>query len=229
MAHTQARLPRRHRTSITASVHPCYVITLQVSHLFNSVPPHREAVDTLNWAALASRLDTIPSDANGAISGHTFPLDCGTIPSPSKRQDIAHLATTESDHVAATHGGKEAIRRLFTLLGDRQGATRGHGYRRYRPGDGDARQWQWQWRGRRSNTNVLVVYCLYVLTNILVVCISVPTESSTCLSHPLPKYHFGDILQAFGLKRQAQMVDVVQLIEQSVMEWDLESTHEHMT
>jgi hypothetical protein len=49
------------------------------------------------------------------------------------------------------------------------------------------------------------------------------------LSHPLPKYHFGDILQAFGLKRQAQMVDVVQLIEQSVMEWDLESTHEHMT
>jgi hypothetical protein len=79
-----------------------------------------------------------------AISGYAFLIDGGAVLWSSKRQEIVSLSTTESEYVAATHGGKEAIwlRSLIsevfgplkdatTLFSDNQAAialTRDHQY-----------------------------------------------------------------------------------------------------
>jgi len=59
--------------------------------------------------------DAILSNANSymamdwhATSGHAFPINGGTIPQLSMRQEDAPSPTTQSDHVAMTHGSKEA-------------------------------------------------------------------------------------------------------------------------
>ena len=44
-----------------------------------------------------------------AISGYAFLINGGAMSWFSKRQEIVSLSTTESEYVAATHGGKEAI------------------------------------------------------------------------------------------------------------------------
>jgi hypothetical protein len=44
-----------------------------------------------------------------AISGFAFLIDGGAVSWSSKRQEIVSVSTTESEYVAATHGGKEAI------------------------------------------------------------------------------------------------------------------------
>ena len=79
-----------------------------------------------------------------AISGYAFLIDGGAVLWSSKRQEIVSLSTTESEYVAATHGGKEAlwlhslISEVFgnitsptTLFSDNQAAialTRDHQY-----------------------------------------------------------------------------------------------------
>jgi hypothetical protein len=79
-----------------------------------------------------------------AISGYAFLIDGGAVSWSSKRQEIVSLSTTESEYVAATHGGKEAlwlrslISEVFgtlksptTLFSDNQAAialTRDHQY-----------------------------------------------------------------------------------------------------
>jgi len=79
--------------------------------------PHYEAVNTSNWAALATHPDTIFSDANGsmaidrrttATSGQASHIVGGTIPWLSKRQENIPLPTTMSNHITAMHSGKEA-------------------------------------------------------------------------------------------------------------------------
>ena len=79
-----------------------------------------------------------------AISGHAFLIDGGAVSWASKRQEIVSLSTTESEYIAATHGGKEAVwlhsllSQIFgpfknptTLFSDNQSAialTRDHQY-----------------------------------------------------------------------------------------------------
>ena len=79
-----------------------------------------------------------------AITGYAFLIDGGAVSWSSKRQEIVSLSTTESEYVAATHGGKEAlwlrslISEVFeplkvptTLFSDNQAAivlTRDHQY-----------------------------------------------------------------------------------------------------
>ena len=79
-----------------------------------------------------------------AISGYAFLIDGAAVSWSSKRQEIVSLSTTESEYVAATHGGKEAlwlrslISEVFgeltsptTLFSDNQAAialTRDHQY-----------------------------------------------------------------------------------------------------
>jgi Reverse transcriptase (RNA-dependent DNA polymerase) len=79
-----------------------------------------------------------------AVSGYAFLIDGGAVSWSSKRQEIVSLSTTESEYVAATHGGKEAlwlrslISEVFgtltsptTLFSDNQAAialTRDHQY-----------------------------------------------------------------------------------------------------
>ena len=79
--------------------------------------PYRGAVTTSDWAALAMHPDTTFSDANGskavdwrATSRRTSPIDDGAICWPSRRQEDVSPTTPDNDHVAATHGGKEASR-----------------------------------------------------------------------------------------------------------------------
>ena len=82
--------------------------------------PNREAIGTLDWAVLATCPDTTLTNANGstavglrAASGHAFPFDSGTIPSP----------TTKSNNAAATHGSTEAPR-PHTLVPDTPGGPK---------------------------------------------------------------------------------------------------------
>ena len=49
------------------------------------------------------------SEDRRAISGYAFLIDGGAVSWSSKRQEIVSLSTTESEYVAATHGGKEAL------------------------------------------------------------------------------------------------------------------------
>jgi len=77
--------------------------------------PHCEAVDTLTRAASPVRPATTFADANGntavdwrATPGHAFPIDGGTMPPFSRRQEDAPSPTIGSGHIATTHGGQEA-------------------------------------------------------------------------------------------------------------------------
>jgi hypothetical protein len=83
--------------------------------------PHRKAVNAFDWAALATRPDTTPSDANGSTAvdpcatlAHAFPYDGGTgttTTKPSTRQDskgVNPSPVIRSDHVAATHSDEKA-------------------------------------------------------------------------------------------------------------------------
>jgi hypothetical protein len=79
-----------------------------------------------------------------AVSGYAFLIDGGAVSWSSKRQEIVSLSTTESEYIAATHGGKEAlwlhslisevfgsIKEPTTLFSDNQVAislTRDHQY-----------------------------------------------------------------------------------------------------
>jgi hypothetical protein len=79
-----------------------------------------------------------------AVSGYAFLIDGGAVSWSSKRQEIVSLSTTESEYVAAMHGGKEAlwlrslisevfgsIKEPTTLFSDNQAAislTRDHQY-----------------------------------------------------------------------------------------------------
>jgi len=79
--------------------------------------PHRKAVNTPHWAALAMRPDAIFPGAHGstaadqrATSGHIFPINNGTIRWPPRRQDDVSPTTPKYDNVAAMHGSKEASR-----------------------------------------------------------------------------------------------------------------------
>jgi len=79
--------------------------------------PHREAVDTSYWAALATRPDAIFPDANGSMAvdrratlEHAFPIDDGAIRWPSRWQEDVSSTTPEYDNIAATHSSKEASR-----------------------------------------------------------------------------------------------------------------------
>jgi len=79
--------------------------------------PHCKAVDTSHWATLAMCPDAIFPDANGsmavdrrATSEHAFPIDDGTICWPSRWQEDVSSTTPKYDNIAATHGGKEALR-----------------------------------------------------------------------------------------------------------------------
>jgi hypothetical protein len=49
------------------------------------------------------------SEDRRAISGYAFLIDGSAVSWSSKRQEIVSLSTTESEYVAATHGGKEAL------------------------------------------------------------------------------------------------------------------------
>ena len=77
--------------------------------------PYHGAINTSDWAVLATRPDTTLSDTNGskAIDWHATSrraslIDNGAICWPSRQQEDISLTTPENDHVAATHGGKEA-------------------------------------------------------------------------------------------------------------------------
>ena len=79
--------------------------------------PYRGAVNTSDWAALATRPDTTFSDTNGskavdwcATSGRASLINDGAICWPSRRQEDVSPTTPNNDHVAATHGSKEASR-----------------------------------------------------------------------------------------------------------------------
>jgi len=79
--------------------------------------PHRKAVNTSHWAALATRPDTIFPGAHGstaadqrATSGHAFPINNGAIRWPPRQQDDISPTTPKYDSVVAMHGGKEASR-----------------------------------------------------------------------------------------------------------------------
>ena len=79
--------------------------------------PHREAVNTSNWATLATCPATTLADANGVMAvhwrakpEHAFSIDGGTMPPFSRRQEDAPSPTTGSAHDATTHSGQEASR-----------------------------------------------------------------------------------------------------------------------
>jgi len=79
--------------------------------------PHRKAVDTSHWAALAMRPDTIFPDVNSsmavgwhATSEHTFPIDDSAICWPSRQQEDVSLTTPKYNNITAIHSGKEALR-----------------------------------------------------------------------------------------------------------------------
>jgi len=79
--------------------------------------PHRKAIDTPHWAALATRPDAIFPGAHSSTaadwrttSGHTFPINNSIIRWPPRQQDDVSLTTPKYDNVAATHGSKEASR-----------------------------------------------------------------------------------------------------------------------
>jgi len=79
--------------------------------------PHREAIDTSHWAALAIRPDAIFPDTNGsmavdrcAILEHAFPINDGAICWPSRQQEDVSSTTPKYNNIAATHSGKEASR-----------------------------------------------------------------------------------------------------------------------
>ena len=52
-----------------------------------------------------------------AVSGYAFLIDSGAVSWSSKQQEIVLLSTTESEYVAATHRGKEALW-LHSLLAE---------------------------------------------------------------------------------------------------------------
>jgi len=151
-------MPTDHQVPLSIDSTP---VTTAESHIMHDVP-HRKAIITPTWAALATCSDTIstattvayfavkprpahleaakgsphypshtcglpftygdassPLEGNAhadnstavdqcATSGHTFPIDGGTTPLFSKRQETAFLPTT-SKHITATHSGKEAL------------------------------------------------------------------------------------------------------------------------
>jgi Reverse transcriptase (RNA-dependent DNA polymerase) len=128
----------------------------------NPGPAHWEAVKRIYrylsgtrdlWLTYGEAKRTLEgfADADGsmaedrrAISGYAFLIDGGAVSWSSKRQEIVSLSTTESEYVAVTHGGKEAVwlRSLLshvfgpfkdptTLFSDNQSAialTRDHQY-----------------------------------------------------------------------------------------------------
>jgi hypothetical protein len=82
--------------------------------------PYHKAINASDWATLATRPDTMPSDANGSMavdlcttSVYMFPYDgsTGTTTKPSLRQeseDINPLPVIRSDHIALTHSDEKA-------------------------------------------------------------------------------------------------------------------------
>jgi hypothetical protein len=93
----------------------------------NPGPVHWEAVKRIFhylagmrdlWLSYGESKRTLEgyADADGsmaedrrAITGYAFLVDGGAVSWSSKRQEIVSLSTTESEYVAATHGGKEAL------------------------------------------------------------------------------------------------------------------------
>jgi hypothetical protein len=146
------------------ATHPDIAFTVATVARFgaNPGPTHWEAVKRIYrylastrelWLTYgeASRMLEGYADADGsmaedrrAISGYAFLIDGGAVSWASKRQEIVSLSTTESEYVAATHGGKEAVwlrsllSQIFgpfkdptTLFSDNQSAialTRDHQY-----------------------------------------------------------------------------------------------------
>jgi len=115
--------------TLTLNINDLKPLSAPVPHLTDPAPasaaecaitrdvPHRKAVDTSHWAALATRPDAIFPDVNGsmavdrcATSEHAFPIDDGAICWPSRRQEDVSSTTPKYDNIAATHGGKEASR-----------------------------------------------------------------------------------------------------------------------
>jgi len=77
--------------------------------------PHREAVKTSNWAALAMCPATTFADANGTIavywhakSWHAFPIDGGTMPPFLRQKENTPSPTIRSAYNTTTHGSQEA-------------------------------------------------------------------------------------------------------------------------
>ena len=77
--------------------------------------PYHRAVNTSNWATLATRPDITFPDANGskavdrrATLGHASLIDNSTICWLSRQQEDISPTTPENNHITAMHGGKEA-------------------------------------------------------------------------------------------------------------------------
>jgi hypothetical protein len=84
-------------------------------HAITHNVPHCRAVNTSNWAVLATCPDTTFLDINGsmaidwhATSGCASHIDNGTICWPLRQQEDVSSTTPENDHITAMHGGKEA-------------------------------------------------------------------------------------------------------------------------
>jgi len=121
-----------------------FAVTTVARFAANPGPAHWEAVKRIFHYLLGTRDLWLTygeantplegyADADGSmaedcrtISGYAFLIDGGAVSWSSKRQEIVSLSTTESEYIAATHGGKEALwlRSLISeVFGDIKGPT----------------------------------------------------------------------------------------------------------
>jgi Reverse transcriptase (RNA-dependent DNA polymerase) len=104
-----------------------FAVATVVRFASNPGPVHWEAVKRIFcylagmrdlWLSYGESKRTLEGYANAdgsmakdrhAITGYAFLVDGGAVSWSSKRQEIVSLSTTESEYVAAMHGGKEAL------------------------------------------------------------------------------------------------------------------------
>jgi Reverse transcriptase (RNA-dependent DNA polymerase) len=146
------------------SMHPdiAFAVATVARFASNPGPVHWEAIKRIFhylagmrdlWLSYGESKRTLEGYANMdgsmaedrcAITGYAFLIDSGAVSWSSKRQEIVSLSTTESEYIAATHGGKEvlwlhslisevfrALQEPTTLFSDNQAAitlTRDHQY-----------------------------------------------------------------------------------------------------